>query len=168
LGNEEDLGVIVMKFDRAGRAVTSFGDRGGAKLVVRSNFSARAIAVSDDGKVIVAGTVPVSGGVGARVRLYRLTGGGAYDGSFGTGAISEFQIGSRSSKTPVLFDAVAGIATTHDGGILVGGGSVAYAPPAGFGSATFAVAKLTSAGVLEPSYGVGGIAQTVYASGADV
>jgi uncharacterized delta-60 repeat protein/CSLREA domain-containing protein len=116
--------------DPAGTAVTSLSpgsDRGNA------------VAVQSDGKIVVAGAT-AGGGFG----LVRYNADGSLDTTFGANGIV-------NTSFPGLSDASAwSIALQGDGMILVGGS--ANNGPVG----EFVLARYTSAGVLDSSFGTGG------------
>ena len=80
--------------------------------------------------------------------------------------------------TPVQLDTVIGVSVLSSGKILVVGGSLALSPAfydestgqyvdATYGDTQFVVARLSSTGVKDSSYGASGLARATYASGND-
>jgi uncharacterized delta-60 repeat protein len=100
--------LAAVRFDNRGRADDAFGRRGSA-VVSEENANTTAIALQEDGRVVLAGSIA------DQPRLARLTGGGLTDATFGSQGIS----------APVPFQSVATVeelAISQDGTILAGGG----------------------------------------------
>ncbi len=116
----------------------SFGNEGFARLP--NDGGANAIAIQSNGYIVVAG-----GSSSATVA--RLTPTGTLDGSFGTSGASEINCANCGVANA--------IAIQSDGRILVAGTNNANYPSSYF------LARLTSAGALDSSFGSGGIASTL-------
>jgi uncharacterized delta-60 repeat protein len=136
--------LAVLSLNSNGTPDGSFGvgtghSEGGATELPRG---AEDLAIQPDGKIVVAG--PGGGDFG----VARLKTDGFYDPTFGTGGQVAVDFGGA--------DTAKAIALQPDGKILV----------AGTDGDGFAVARLTSSGALDPTFGFGGKA-TVNLGGAD-
>ena len=169
-------GSIVVRYTPGGDVDMTFGTEGRVMISRGSAFTPSAIAVQEDGKVVVAGTARTDAGKGSIARLYRLNDDGSADLAFGNTASIEVQLGAGSDATPIERDAVAGVALLSGGKIVIGGASIAYAPevyidelgvftPAAYGDSVFATARFTADGQPDPSYGDHGVSRAVFASG---
>lgn len=138
----------LIRLDRDGNVDTSFGN-GGRVLTdfAGSSETIYALAIQPDGKIVAAGVSTVAGS-GNDFALARYNVDGSLDASFGTGG---------KVTTPVGPDADTGSAVLvqPDGTILVGGDSNRVTT-----GVDFALARYTSAGALDPSFGTAGIALT--------
>jgi uncharacterized delta-60 repeat protein len=134
----------IARYKANGRPDKTFGISGQAACVA----SAAGIALQSDGKIVVAGTITSSlivGGNETGFGLVRYNTNGAIDTSFGAhgGVITGF--------TP---DAAAlGLVIQTNGDIVVAGQSVTGS---GRFATSFALARYTSAGKLDPTFGMGG------------
>ena len=135
-------GVLDPSFGGDGSVETSFGLDD-----YRARASAAAIALQDDGKIVVAGAVlpfvgpPLYLGP-ARVALIRYTGDGTLDDTFGTGGFA---------TTAFAADA-RGVVVLPGGKIVVAGSS----PSGPFGAPQFFFARYDADGTLDPTFGTGG------------
>jgi uncharacterized delta-60 repeat protein len=139
-------GTLDPKFGSGGKAILGFG--------ATSRDVAEAVAVQPtDGKVVIAG---FSDGSGTNdFALARLTKSGVPDTSFGTGGKVITAFSSTAN------DSAGGVAIQQDGKIVVAGTSDAT------GKNTFAVARYTTSGALDPSFGSGGKVLTSIGTGFD-
>src|ERR1039458_7878775 len=120
-------------FGSGGIATTDFGDQTGSSNVA----SANAVTIQSNGEIVVAGGVPSRTGFPVPA-VARYNTNGSLDPTFGTGGIV-----SISSIEDVPFTAVT---LQSDGKIVtVAGGFTAY------------VVRYTSSGVLDSTFGTGGI-----------
>jgi uncharacterized delta-60 repeat protein len=122
-----------------GKALTSFG--------AGNNSEARAVAIQADGKIVLAGSLqPSNGRVG--FALARYTKRGRLDPSFGQGGkvVTRFGAGRGVSEASAL-------AIQPDGKVVAVGSW--YRSPIN-GPVRFALARFTSRGRLDPSFGRGG------------
>jgi uncharacterized delta-60 repeat protein len=137
-------GIIDSTFGTNGKVVSSF-----------NNFDCvgRAMAVQTDGKIIVAGES--SNGTTNRFGVIRYLSNGSLDNQFGTGGKVTFSFGQGNSVARA-------IAIQNDGKIVVAGNleNQTYS--------NFAVARLTTSGVLDNTFGAGGIVQTSLDPGFDL
>ena len=132
-------GGLDRSFGVAGKALTSFG--------AGNNSEARAVAVQADGKIVLAGSLqPTNGRVG--FALARYTKRGRLDSSFGRGGkvVTRFGAGRGVSQASAL-------AIQPDGKVVAVGSW--YRSPIN-GPVRFALARYTSRGRLDPSFGRGG------------
>jgi uncharacterized delta-60 repeat protein len=116
---------------------STFGSNGIALMDLSAAAELKAIAVQKDGKIVVAGR-----GAGSLV-VARFTSTGSLDPTFGSGGIVEDVPGEAFA-----------VAVQKDGKIVVAGDS-SVGP-----TQDFAVARYTSAGTLDPTFGTGGVALT--------
>jgi uncharacterized delta-60 repeat protein len=130
------------RFNSNGTPDTTFATTG----EVTVNFTgiaqvARAVAVQDDGRILVAG----QGRPGANddFALARFNADGTLDSGFGTGGIVYVDFGASERAINVMVQSTGRIVLT---GYTTAGG----------GAADFAAARLTSAGVLDTTFGTGG------------
>lgn len=108
------------------------------------------VAVQPDGKILVAGTKQ-SGNTDGSIVVARLNADTSLDTSFGTGGLAIV------NASPGLLDEARALAIQPDGKVVV----VGYAT---FNDQAFVVARLTSAGVLDGTFGSGGIVTTAPAA----
>lgn len=136
----------VLKLKENGTPDSTFGVNGWASTpVLAFKDEATAMVVQPDGKIVVAGTAEVANGTEKYdFGVARFNANGTIDGGFGSGGVATININDN--------DIAEGIALQKDGKILVGGTSNKD------GDANYTVVRYTSGGVLDPSYGVGGIA----------
>ncbi|HET9933727.1 MAG TPA: hypothetical protein VFQ35_23650 [Polyangiaceae bacterium] len=150
---QKELALTVTVCGLPGALDTSFE---GGRVVVPVGAGedyAYAIAAQSDGKLLVAGSSAENQGDFALVRLQR---DGALDSSFGQGGKVTTPIGAGT-------DVARAIAIQSDGKILLAGSSV------GTGTGTdFALARYTSDGRLDTSFGDGGKVVTALSNDADV
>ena len=135
---------------------TDFGGFGGGGIIVDAPLTINAMALQDDGKLVVAGTVHGSGG--GDVAVLRFLPKGALDSSFdGDGkVVADFNGGDYSAAAVAL-----------DGNKrIVGGGSARVGT-----QSNFAVLRLTSNGTLDATFDGNGKATVEFggdASAADL
>jgi uncharacterized delta-60 repeat protein len=127
-------GRLDRSFGVGGKALTSFGSRNKAE--------ARAVALQADGKVVLAG------GVSGDFALARYTARGRLDPSFGQNGKVLTHFGSRRN-----FSAATALAIQPDGKLVAVGSW--FRNPIN-GPVRFALARYTSRGRLDPSFGQGG------------
>ncbi|HKP18241.1 MAG TPA: delta-60 repeat domain-containing protein [Gaiellaceae bacterium] len=135
------------RYSRSGALDSDFGT--GGKVVTDLGSSSRdvgrAVAIQQDGRIVVAGwRMPAGGSSDFALTRYRKN--GALDSSFGPGGVVLSDL--------LGFDLATAVAIQPDGKILAAGGS-----DAGRGS-DFAVARYTTTGALDATYGTGGAVTT--------
>lgn len=153
--------LVIRRWLANGLPDTGFGAGGGVVDPIGFGGScyARAVAVLDDGRILVAGTCEMGGGDSDFVVL-RLTQGGLLDTTFnGVGfRFVAFDVGDD------LTDEAAAMAIDRSGRIVVAG-SADFAP----GDRDFAVARLHADGNLDTSFGINGLRTIGFdPSGADL
>lgn len=127
-------GTLDPTFGTGGKVLTDFGSS--------SEDTADALAIQPNGEIVVAGSSDAGGS--PDFALARYTTSGTLDPSFGTVGKVLTNFGSASN------DGVASVAIQPNGKIVVAGGH--YAPK----SHTFALARYTTSGTLDTSFGRGG------------
>jgi uncharacterized delta-60 repeat protein len=132
-------GRLDRSFGAGGQVLTSFGSR--------SQSSARAVAVQADGKVVLAGEVNPRQGQG-EFGLARYTARGRLDPRFGHGGKVLTHFGSRRNLS-----GASALAIQPDGKIVALG---SWSRSASSGPTRFALARYTTRGRLDPSFGHGG------------
>ncbi len=143
----------VARYNANGSLDTSFGSRRNG-LVITPQFGgnvsdeASALAIQPGGQIVLAGyTTPQSPSrTGALIAVARYTGAGSLDGSFGTGGIVT---GLTPSGTTNAY--AEGVVVQSSGAIVVAGGAHST-------SNVLTLARLTSAGQLDPTFGTSGYA----------
>lgn len=135
-------GTLDPSFGSAGKVITTLNG---------SNEVAAGMVLQPDGKIIVAGYISVPSG--NDITLVRYTNSGAIDTSFGSSGRVITSIGNS-------YDAATCIALQPDGKILVGGGKL----NPGIGH-DFAALRYTSTGILDTTFGVGGIVEVALSAG---
>ena len=145
------------RYDTDGTLDPTFGT-GGA---VRTDFGGRfdealAVAVQADGRIVVAGNSSDAGGYDMAVARYNSD--GTLDTSFDGDGTALVDFGSESSARAV--------ALQPDGKVVLAG-SVTHPVGAGCCVSDFALARLTSAGVLDSSFDGDGRVITDFLAGAD-
>jgi uncharacterized delta-60 repeat protein len=128
-----EQGALDRSFGRRGKVTTGFGPDQGLAM---------ALAVQEDGKLVVGGSVG-DNGAADDFALTRYLENGSLDASFGNGGIVITPVGSS------LDDAYA-LALQHDGKLVAAGTSVTES------NADFALVRYRNDGSLDPSFGDGG------------
>ncbi|MCX5923099.1 MAG: hypothetical protein NTU89_00880 [Candidatus Dependentiae bacterium] len=141
----------IARYTSAGILDNSFGTAGITTTAIGSgNSGAYGITIDSDGKIVLAGYYNNESNYLFAVARY--TSDGDLDTSFGTAGITTTQIGSGDSGA-------FGVRIDSDGNIVVVGYS--YNGP----NYLFAVARYTSAGILDTDFGTAGITTTQIGSG---
>src|SRR5215467_6126923 len=132
-------------FGNRGRVLSNFGDGQG------SNDFASAIALQPDGKIVTAGYRFFGNTAdGADMLIARYNSDGTLDSSFGSGGKVTTDFG--------LTEVARGVVIQPDGKILVAGDTYALFPVFG----EFALARYTSNGSLDTSFGRGGMVTSFF------
>lgn len=140
--------LALARYNTDGSLDTSFGNGGTVvqPLGTRAG-SAYAIAQLSDGKLVVAGTASGPSSTGDDVAVARFTIDGALDSSFGTGGFVTTAVMSGNHE-----DVANALLVQPDGKLVI----------AGFTSTTTSedilLVRYTAAGMLDPTFGVGGMA----------
>jgi uncharacterized delta-60 repeat protein len=133
---------------------------GGGKVVIdasqssNGNSEAHAVLIQPDGRILVAGFA--GGQFNSEFLLMRLEADGTPDASFGTLGIVRTPIGTGE-------DIANAMVLQPDGRIVLAGSATAAD-----GRRDFALARFTSTGVLDATFGSGGIVTTPIGPGDDV
>jgi uncharacterized delta-60 repeat protein len=127
-------GDLDSSFGTGGTVTSDFGGRGDAAL---------AVAIQPDGKIVAVGNSSQTGVFNVDFALARYMPNGSLDPTFGSGGTVLSDFGST-------LDAGSDVVLQPDGGIVVAGTS----------NRDFAIARYTSSGVLDPSFGGGGLTTT--------
>jgi uncharacterized delta-60 repeat protein len=135
-------GTLDTTFGVAGKVHTDFGDQ---------NFDrARAAALHSDGRIVAAGFAISQNGLVQNFAVARYTSNGVLDTSFGTGGMTQIDFGNCcQGATKVLLQS--------NGKIITVGGSNGESP-----EDDFLLARLTSDGSLDPTFGAGGKVRTSF------
>jgi len=134
-------GTLDATFGAGGKVITEFGR-------LQQGFSyafGNSIAVQSNGKIVVAGRAYIGAGFDAALARYESD--GMLDASFGTGGKVITDFGGSN-------DLVSSVAVQPDGNIVAAGQANVVR---GYG---FALARYTSSGTLDASFGAGGIVTT--------
>ncbi|QDU28395.1 Bifunctional hemolysin/adenylate cyclase precursor [Anatilimnocola aggregata] len=142
-GGAAGLDIAIRRFHGDGSADTSFGTAGTVQLELGNTSDVpRAIAVQNDGKIVVGGHTQADGET-ADFYVLRLQADGSFDTSFGTSGLTTTDLGTSSAQAQSLL-------ILPDGKIVLAGGVN------GFGS-SFALAQYSSTGALDTSFGTAGV-----------
>lgn len=117
-----------------------------AAATTNGNSEAKAVLVQPDGKILVAGYAFGPGH--SEFLLMRLNSNGTPDASFGSGGITRTAVGASE-------DIANAMVRQPDGRIVLAGSTYATG-----GQRDFALARYTSAGVLDAGFGTGGVVTT--------
>jgi uncharacterized delta-60 repeat protein len=143
----------VMRFNTDGSFDTGFGTGGKVTTQVGpGNDEARNVAIQSDGKIVVTGFS--SNGTNNDFAVVRYTATGALDASFGTGGIATTNINGDDLPEDIAIN-------NTDGTITIAGTSNVSA------NGDFTVVRYTSGGLLDGTFGTGGITTTDIGSGTE-
>jgi uncharacterized delta-60 repeat protein len=142
--------VALTRHTALGQPDAGFGNGGkldiDAAATLSGDSEARALLIQPDGKLLVAGYA--SGPGNYDFLVMRLNANGSPDTTFGSGGITRTPIGSSE-------DIANAMVRQPDGRIVLAGSS--YAAD---GHRHFALARYTAAGILDPTFGSGGLVTT--------
>ncbi len=143
------------RFTPAGQLDTTFGTQGLRVEAYGGDHpaTASALALQPDGKLLVAGNILNGGNRKIDIALARYEANGTFDPSFsledgGAGAVLNFGVGANEHSRGLFVQA--------SGSVVVGGGD------------NFALARLTSVGRLDSSFGTNGTGQVTHGRGSAV
>jgi len=146
----------VARYNTNGSLDTGFGLNGWVQTDLGgSTEQARAIVIQSNGKIVVAGDT-TAGGNGFNFALARYNANGSLDTAFGNGGIVITDLGPED-------DGLWDVALQADGRIVVAG--LTRNMP---GGGNFAVARYTSFGSLDTTFGSGGVAVTDFLGFNDI
>lgn len=138
---------IVVRLNTDGSLDTSFGNQGVVTSVLSSSASVvNGLAQQTDGKLVFVGTANTTSFV-PRVMVGRLNGNGTLDTTFGTNGTTFTASGNFAVGNSITIQS--------DGKILVGANN----------QVTFLLARYTTAGILDTSFGSSGIATNTFGGG---
>lgn len=146
--DETDL--FVLRLTPAGAPDPTFGGGDGVITIDRTNHDRGGALAVSGGRILVAAGVDTGGNFGLQWTVFGLTGTGALDAGFSGDGETSLPVATVGS-----FDSLRDIAVQADGKIVLGGSS----------GAEFASARLTKAGVLDPTYGGDGVARALVENG---
>lgn len=151
IGSSYDFALV--RYTTSGDLDSSFGTGGKVTTAIGSNVDqAFSVVLQNDGKIVVAGSAYAGGK--RSFALARYTASGTPDSSFGTGGNVITSIGS-------IDDQAFSVAVQNDGKIVAAGiSSISFANNY---YDYFALVRYTSSGVLDGSFGSGGIAPSFLA-----
>ncbi|MEO6688257.1 MAG: delta-60 repeat domain-containing protein [Dokdonella sp.] len=150
--------VALTRHSAAGVLDAGFGSGGkvdiNASFTANGNSEARALVVQPDGKLLVAGYAFGPGN--AEFLVIRLNADGSPDAGFGTAGITRTPVGPGE-------DMANAMVRQPDGRIVLAGSAIVAD-----GRRDFALARYTTAGVLDTSFGSGGLVTTPVGPSDDV
>jgi uncharacterized delta-60 repeat protein len=150
--------VALTRHTASGQLDTGFGTGGkvdmNAAATSNGNSEARAVLIQPDGKVLVAGYAFGPGN--AELLLMRLNTDGTPDATFGTAGITRTPVGTGE-------DMANAMVRQPDGFIVIAGSTIVSD-----GRRDFVVARYNSSGVLDATFGNGGLVTTPVGPSDDV
>jgi uncharacterized delta-60 repeat protein len=151
----------ISRYNSIGSLDKTFGEAG----TVASVASASALSLESDGEIVVAGSLtcklnapPASSSLGFGVVRYSAS--GAIDKTFGNGGVAIANFGTNAP----LSGAFAVAIQSNDK--IVAGGAAAQGPLNFSLDSAFGLARFTSSGALDNSFGSGGLVTTTLVSGS--
>jgi uncharacterized delta-60 repeat protein len=152
-GTATGLDFVIVRYLDDGTLDPSFGDRGKTSVALSNDSDAAyALLVQEDGRIVAAGSANQGATMsGVDFALVRLEADGSLDESFGDGGRVLTPVGDGSAS-----DVIHAIVSQQVDGEerLVAAG----------GEGDFAVARYTTDGALDPSFGKGGLVSGVFGS----
>jgi len=154
--NVGTFGVVLVRYNANGTLDSSFGSDGRVRSPIAMGVNA--LSLQADGKLVVAGESeddPYT----HYVRLVRYTADGSLDRGFGQRGV----VTVSASATNAGVDSANALAVLPDGKLIVAGSTAQACPRGSVPSCTddqLMLARLTSAGALDQSFGDGGIVRT--------
>jgi uncharacterized delta-60 repeat protein len=135
------LDFAAARLNANGSLDTTFGSAGKTTVDFGGDDDGEAATLTPDGHILIAGSTTASGG--GDVAVTQLNPDGSLDTTFGTRGTATVDFGGSDLASSILRDSA--------GRIVVAGQT-----SAGTGGGDFAVARLTAAGALDPSFGTAG------------
>jgi len=144
----------LIRYNANGSLDTTFGTGGIVTNTIVSGYSnASGIAVQADGKIVLAGSC--NDGSKLDFAVARYTANGSLDTTFGTNGVVATSVGSTS-------DIANSVAIQPDGKIILAGASSNSSY-----NSDFALVRYTADGLLDTTFGTGGVVVTAIVSGND-
>ncbi len=155
-GNDAGWSIVLLRLDDRGTPDRSFGDKGIA--ATRLDHAPGHVLLQADGGILVGGTVEGEDGA-TDFAVERFDGQGQVDEAFGINGLAMVRFGTANVSS------LGGMQLVQEGILLSGTTeqSSAAASPRGF-----AVAKLTSAGALDETFGTAGLALAMPATNPEL
>lgn len=152
-----DTDFAVARLTTTGALDATFGTNGKATCNVGGGADfAYAAKIQSDGRIVLTGRAAVDGGSNPDVGLARFTGTGVLDASFGTNGITKANLGMGDvPKEPFDF------AIQSDGRIVVAGEAQVA------GNFNALLARFTTTGALDATFGIGGVTTTSFTTQGD-
>lgn len=150
----------VTRFNADGSLDTSFGTGGKVTTDIAGGFAqerARAVAIQSDGKIVVAGEASLPSGDLA-VAIVRYNADGTLDDKFGAGG--------KAFNAPAVKGRAFDVAIQPDGRIVIVGDAPLTNATQDFGD--FLIARYTTGGVLDATFGISGQVVEDMSSGTDL
>src|ERR1035437_5740640 len=141
VAGNDGAGMLVERFNANGSRDGGFGSGGVVHAVSRG--SANAVALGPNGSIVAAGAVPGADAF-QRIAVLRLNANGSPDGSLGPGGVHVVDLGQDSIAR--------GVAVQGDGKIVLAG----QLGPGAHQVVNGLIARVTSNGALDGSFGAGG------------
>jgi uncharacterized delta-60 repeat protein len=135
--------MIATRMNPNGILDTSYGSGGAVTIDVGGASGANAIALQQDGKVVLAGSGRDTSTGRLSFAAVRLLPNGALDSTFGSGGITTIPIGSAAIANAIS--------------IQPGDGKIVLAGTAAMSHNEFAIARLNANGILDTSFGANGV-----------
>jgi uncharacterized delta-60 repeat protein len=144
---DPSLGVTfcLVRYNDDGSRDTDFGVDGIVITAIGGESKISSLAIQDDGYILAGGYTTGNDGV-PKCALARYDTTGALDTTFGTGGVAITQIQYESKTADILLQS--------DGSIIIGGYSY------GDLATQFALARYTSSGIIDTSFGIEGVTLT--------
>jgi uncharacterized delta-60 repeat protein len=150
--------VALTRHTASGQPDSLFGSGGkidiNAAQTANGSSEARAVLVQPDGKIVVAGYAFGPGN--SELLIMRLNSDGTPDNTFGTGGITRTPVGTGE-------DIANAMVRQPDGKIVIAGSTIVAD-----GRRDFVVARYMTNGVLDPSFGTGGLVTTPVGPSDDI
>jgi uncharacterized delta-60 repeat protein len=150
--------VALTRHTASGQLDPLFGSGGkldiNAAATSNGNSEARAVLVQPDGKIVIAGYAFGPGN--SELLIMRLNNDGSADATFGTGGITRTPVGNGE-------DMANAMVLQPDGRIVIAGSTIVAD-----GRRDFVLARYMSNGVLDPSFGTGGLVTTPVGPSDDI
>ena len=151
----------VLRFNADGTLDQTFGTAGAADFTfpdvqAPTSQSPRGIVLQSDGKIVVAGFAQSGLTVNSQAVVARYDVNGTLDGSFGTGGRVTVDFGGVSAR-------VHAVALQTDGKIVLGGDVTFASATVVLDTTDFGIARLTTDGRLDPTFGANGRAHAHFA-----